>query len=60
MNEDKSHCHDFKPKDGTETAFTIRTAPGQRVDDNYIKESNVVTITTRVDQCNHYWVTVEE
>lgn len=33
---DKSHGHNFTPKDGTGVAFTIRTAPGQRVDDNFI------------------------
>lgn len=38
VNEDKSRGHDFKPKDGEDSAFTIRTAPGQRVDDNFIKE----------------------
>lgn len=36
VNEDKSHGHDFKPQDGGGTAFTIRTAPGQRVDDNFV------------------------
>lgn len=38
VNADTSHCHKFKPKDGEDTAFTIRTAPGERVDDNFIKE----------------------
>lgn len=37
MNEDKSHGHNFTPKRGEDTAFTIRTAPGSRVDDNFIK-----------------------
>lgn len=32
------HGHNFNPKDGGGIAFTIRTAPGSRVDDNYIKE----------------------
>lgn len=36
VNEDKSHGHDFKPQDGGGTAFAIRTAPGQRVDDNFV------------------------
>lgn len=36
VNDDKSHGHDFKPKDGGGTAFAIRTAPGQRVDDNFV------------------------
>jgi DNA (cytosine-5)-methyltransferase 1 len=36
VNADTSHCHKFKPKDGEDTAFTIRTAPGQRVDDNFV------------------------
>lgn len=35
---DKSHGHNFTPKDGADVAFTIRTAPGSRVDDNFIKE----------------------
>lgn len=34
----KSHGHNFNPKDGGGIAFTIRTAPGSRVDDTYIKE----------------------
>lgn len=33
---DKSHGHNFTPKQGADVAFTIRTAPGQRVDDNFI------------------------
>lgn len=36
VNEDKSHGHDFKPQDGGGTAFTVRTAPGNRVDDNFV------------------------
>ena len=39
VSDDKSHGHDFKPKDGGGTAFAIRTAPGQRVDDNFLKEN---------------------
>lgn len=38
VNEDKTHGYNFTPKDGVDVAFTIRTAPGQRVDDNFIKE----------------------
>jgi DNA (cytosine-5)-methyltransferase 1 len=38
VNDDDSHGHDFKPKDGEDTAFTLRTAPGNRVDDNFIKQ----------------------
>lgn len=38
VNADKTHGHNFTPKDGADVAFTIRTAPGQRVDDNFIKE----------------------
>lgn len=38
VNDDKSHGHDFKPKEGEDTAFTLRTTPGNRVDDNFIKE----------------------
>ena len=34
----KSHGHNFTPKQGDDIAYTIRTAPGQRVDDNFIKE----------------------
>ena len=37
-SECKEHGHNFTPKDGGGIAFTIRTAPGQRVDDNFIKE----------------------
>lgn len=36
VSDDKSHGHDFKPQDGGGTAFAIRTAPGQRVDDNFV------------------------
>lgn len=37
VNDDKTHGHNFTPKDeDDETAFTIRTAPGNRVDDNYM------------------------
>lgn len=36
VNEDTSHNHNFNPQNGGGTAFTIRTAPGQRVDDNYV------------------------
>lgn len=36
VHKDKSHGHNFTPKSGEDTAFTIRTAPGNRVDDNYI------------------------
>lgn len=38
VNDDKTHGHNFNPKDGDDTAFAIRTAPGQRVDDNFMKE----------------------
>lgn len=37
VDEDKSHGHNFKPTDGGGTAFAIRTAPGQRVDDTFVK-----------------------
>lgn len=43
---DTSHGHNFTPKGGEDVAFTIRTAPGQRVDDNFIKEKGGVTITS--------------
>jgi DNA (cytosine-5)-methyltransferase 1 len=35
-SECKDHGHNFSPKDEGGIAFTIRTAPGQRVDDNFI------------------------
>lgn len=35
---DKSHGHNFTPKDGADGECNIRTAPGSRVDDNFIKE----------------------
>lgn len=38
VDADKTHGHNFTPKDGDDTAFTIRTAPGNRVDDNFIRE----------------------
>lgn len=37
VNSDTTHCHNFTPKGENDTAFTIRTAPGNRVDDNFIK-----------------------
>lgn len=37
VDADESHGHDFKPTDGGGTAFAIRTAPGTRVDDTFIK-----------------------
>lgn len=39
VDADKTHGHSFTPKSGDDTAFTIRTAPGGRVDDNFIKEN---------------------
>jgi len=43
VDDDKSHGHNFNPKDeDDETAFTIRTAQGNRVDDNYIEEDDMV------------------
>ena len=38
VDSDKTHGHNFTPKDGDDTAFTIRTAPGNRVDDNFIED----------------------
>jgi DNA (cytosine-5)-methyltransferase 1 len=38
VNDDHSHGHDFKPSSGGGSAFAIRTMPGNRVDDNFIKE----------------------
>ena len=40
---DKSHGHNFTPKNGADVAFTIRTAPGSRVDDNFIKIEGTVS-----------------
>ena len=37
VNEDTSHGHDFKPTDGGGTSFALRTKPGSRVDDTFIK-----------------------
>ena len=37
VNNDKTHNHNFQPKDGQDVAFTIRCASGQRVDDNFLK-----------------------
>lgn len=36
VNDDDSHGHNFRPSDGGGTAFTIRTLPGNRVDDNFL------------------------
>lgn len=41
VTEDDSHNHNFKPlNDTVEKAFTVRTAPCTRVDDNYYEEDN--------------------
>ena len=37
VNNDKSHGHNFTPKDEDDVAFTVRCASGQRVDDNFLK-----------------------
>lgn len=37
VNDDTSHCHNFNPKGGGDTTFTIRTRSGERVDDNFLK-----------------------
>ena len=37
VNNDKSHGHNFTPKDEEDVAFTVRCASGQRVDDNFLK-----------------------
>ena len=37
VNNDKSHCHNFTPKDGDDVAFTVRCKSGERVDDNFFK-----------------------
>lgn len=38
VDADKTHGHNFTPKEGDDTAFTIRTASGNRVDDNFVRE----------------------
>ena len=41
VNDDKTHGHNFNPKDDDdETAFSIRTAPGNKVDDNFIQNED--------------------
>lgn len=37
VNNDKTHNHNFQPKDRQDIAFTVRCASGQRVDDNFLK-----------------------
>lgn len=37
VDKDKSHSHNYTTKQGDDTAFTIRTAPGNRVDYNVIR-----------------------
>lgn len=46
----KSHGHNFNPKDGDGIAFTIRTAPGSRVDDTFIKEFTSVQKDNLLDE----------
>jgi site-specific DNA-cytosine methylase len=36
VHDDESHGHKFIPRGGDDTAFTIRTKPGSRVDDNFV------------------------
>ena len=38
VNADKTHGHNFTPKGKEDTAFAIRTAAGNRMDDNFIKD----------------------
>lgn len=38
VDKDKSHGHNFTTKDREDNAFAIRTAPGTRVDDNFVKD----------------------
>lgn len=41
VDADKSHGHNFTPKtEDDDTAFTIRTAPGNRVDDNFVQDED--------------------
>ena len=37
VNNDKSHGHNFTPKDGEDVAFTVRCKSGHRVDYNFLK-----------------------
>ena len=37
VNNDKSHRHNFTPKDGDDVACTVRCKSGDRVDDNFLK-----------------------
>ena len=40
VTDDKSHGHNFTTKtDADDAAFTVRKAPGNRVDDNFIKDN---------------------
>ena len=56
VNNDKSHCHNFSPKDENDIAFTVRCTSGQRVDDNFIKftntdsDGNAIAIVARYGQ----------
>lgn len=49
VDADKTHGHNFTPKKGNDTAFTIRTTPSSRVDDNFIKDET--TETENSEQC---------
>ena len=46
VNDDKSHGHNFTPKTGGGTAFALRTAPGTRVDDNFVFDNAKFKDTT--------------
>lgn len=56
VNNDKSHCHNFSPKDGNDIAFAVTCKSGQRVDDNFIKftntdsDGNAIAIVARYGQ----------
>ena len=39
VNNDKTHGQNFTPKGEEDIAFTVRCASGQRVDDNFLKQS---------------------
>lgn len=49
VNADQSHGHNFSPKEGSDIAFTIRTAPGQRVDDNFFLPRGIALIRRMVE-----------
>ena len=55
VDADKTHGHNFTPKGDDDTASTIRTAPGNRVDDNFVECWDAMPGCTAkcLDECNH-------